>query len=329
METKSFSFISKFSISISLSFLMLTAITLSSCQSVMTRDQIKSQPPAKKSTSVNASSEIPEALRPSTDSSVNGASPSVQTPTPEPEKETPSSSAALAPKIGIILGPGATRAYAHVGVVQELAKARLPITHVVGMEMGALVGAIYAAKGQPFDVEWQMFKLKDLKSPGPLVQSVFQNQKTEDLKISFACPAYNIQKQQNFMMNKGLVTQMLPYCLPYPPLMKPYSQNVAGVTELKAAVDYLKAKGANYIVYVHILNSKNGVLTGDFNDDANIYWNLVSQNLSKQWQAVDYVISVPVQDFDLLNFDQRRQILQKGLEAGQTAASQIARRLGL
>ncbi len=331
MATKNFLFFSKCSNFVYTALLVAAfSFGLSACESIQTRDQIKSQPAVKKAGV--SSSEVPEALRPNLDSSptppINSSTTSSSTPI-ENEKETPSSSAALAPKIGLILGPGAARAYAHVGVVEELAKARLPITHVVGIEMGALVGAIYASKAQPFDVEWQMFKLKDFKSTQPLIQGVFQNQKTEDLKLPFACPAYNMQKQQNFMMNKGLVSQMLPYCLAYPPSLKPYNQNVAGVTELKAAIDYLKAKGANYIVYVHVLNAKAGVLTGGIDDEANVYWNLVAQSLSKQWQSVDYVISVPVQDFDLANFDQRRQILQKGLEAGQSAASQIARRLGL
>jgi NTE family protein len=316
MEIRNFSYFLKFNFFL----LALLGFLLGSCQSIKTRNQVLSESEAT----------TPPSNRPDLSKSNLGLPVSSATPTfSEPEREVPSAKAALAPKIGLILGPGSARAYAHVGVVQELAKAKLPITHVIGLEMGALVGAIYASKAQPFDVEWQMFKLKDFNSVGPLLQGVFQTQKVEDFKIPFACPAFNLEKQQNFMMNKGVVTQMLPYCLPYPPLMKPYNQNVAGLTEMKAVIDYLKSKGANYIVYVNILKSKGGVITGSLEDESNVLWSLASQNLSKQWTGVDYVISVPVQDFDLLNFEQRRQMMQKGIEVGQGAASRIARKLGL
>jgi NTE family protein len=317
METRNFLYSSKCKIF----FLLLISLGMGSCQSMKTREE--ATPTAPTATATKAPEAPPKV---GLDSS---PLPSTFPAAAEHQREVPSSAAVFAPKVGLILGPGSARAYAHVGVVQELAKAKLPITHVVGLEMGALVGAIFASKAQPFDVEWQMFKLKDFKSVGVLLQGVFQNQKTEDFKLPFACPAFNLTKQQNFMMNKGVVTQMLPYCLPYPPLLKPFNQNVAGLTEMKAAVDYLKSKGANYIVYVHILNSKAGVITGSLEGESNVLWSLAAQTLSKQWPGVDYVISVPVQDFDLLNFDQRRQIMQRGIDVGQTAAAQIARKLGL
>ena len=85
-----------------------------------------------------------------------------------PSMPTPPSPAPMqmgvAPKIGLILGPGALRAYAHVGVVQEFAKQKMPIHAIAGIELGALVAAIYANKGQPYDVEWQMMKLKEEES---------------------------------------------------------------------------------------------------------------------------------------------------------------------
>ena len=146
------------------------------------------------------------------------------------------------PKIGLILGPGALRAYAHIGVIEELSKLRAPIVAVTGIEMGALVGAIYSNKGQPFDVEWQMMKIKDddLVDRGNIndfMGMVFANNRVESAKVPFACPALNMQKQQVFMMNRGSYTQMLPYCLSFPPLFKPFQNNVAGVLDLKTAVD--------------------------------------------------------------------------------------------
>lgn len=296
------------------------------CSAFQTRDAIKSNPPKNEigttspEVAPRTQPSIPEALRPNE---------ILPTPPPEVTREPSPPSHSDNPKIGLILGPGAARAWAHIGVLQELNKAKLPVTSIVGLEMGALIGGIYALKAQPFDVEWQMSKLKDMKNLGGFIQSVFGGAKAEDLKLPFACPAYNLTKVQYFMMNKGAMAQMLPYCLPVPPALKSHNSNVAGMTELKASVDYLKAKGANFIVYVNILAPKNGVITGSLDDESNFLWTLAGLSLSKQLPAVDYVLNVPVQDFDLKDWSKRRELLQKGIEAGQNASSQISKRLGL
>ena len=63
-------------------------------------------------------------------------------------------------KVGIILGPGGVRSFAHTGVIRELLNAQIPIDSVVGMEWGALVGGMFANKGQIHDTEWKLYKLQ-------------------------------------------------------------------------------------------------------------------------------------------------------------------------
>jgi NTE family protein len=52
------------------------------------------------------------------------------------------------PKVALVLGGGAARGLAHLGVLQVLEHARIPIDLIVGTSMGALIGAMYAAKPQ-------------------------------------------------------------------------------------------------------------------------------------------------------------------------------------
>jgi len=47
-------------------------------------------------------------------------------------------------KIGISLGGGAARGVAHIGVIQELENAEIPIHVITGTSIGALVGGMYA-----------------------------------------------------------------------------------------------------------------------------------------------------------------------------------------
>lgn len=248
------------------------------------------------------------------------------------------------PKIALILGPGAIRAYGHVGVVQEFAKLKIPIQSIVGFEMGALVAAIYANKGQPYDVEWQMMKLKesdilqkgllsgetksgDVKSLNEFLNLSLSSARAENAKVPFACPAYQMAKQQIYMMNRGAFTQMLPFCMAFPPLFKPYQQNVAGVLDMKTAIDYVRSHGATYVIYVDLLSGP--VKLNSTEAEAQVLWSLSAEALSKQDKGLDYVIHVPLQDYDLLDFDHRREMIQKGQQAGQEAATVIMKKLGL
>lgn len=58
----------------------------------------------------------------------------------------------LRPRIGLVLGGGGARGLAHVGVIQVLEKARIPVDLVVGTSAGALVGSLYCAYKNSADV---------------------------------------------------------------------------------------------------------------------------------------------------------------------------------
>ena len=111
------------------------------------------------------------------------------------------------PKVGLILGPGGMKAYAHIGVLRELQRARVPVTAVAGLEWGAIIGGLYSVQGQANDAEWKAFKLReaDLPSSGFLssrakaqpistlnefLETSFGTGAIEKAKIDFGCPAY-------------------------------------------------------------------------------------------------------------------------------------------
>ena len=58
--------------------------------------------------------------------------------------------AASAPRIGLVLGGGGARGFAHLGVLQELEKHHIPIACISGTSAGALIGGAYA-NGMPLD----------------------------------------------------------------------------------------------------------------------------------------------------------------------------------
>ena len=71
-----------------------------------------------------------------------------QLPPPVPPAQPPAQAAAVPkrpPKIGLALGGGAARGFAHVGVIQVLEEAGLRPQFVTGTSAGSLVAAIYAS----------------------------------------------------------------------------------------------------------------------------------------------------------------------------------------
>jgi NTE family protein len=49
------------------------------------------------------------------------------------------------PRVGLVLGGGGARGIAHIGVLRELERQRIPIHAIVGTSMGAIVGGLYAS----------------------------------------------------------------------------------------------------------------------------------------------------------------------------------------
>lgn len=66
-------------------------------------------------------------------------------------------------RVGLALGGGAARGLAHIGVLQALAEADIPIAVIAGTSAGALVGACYALTETPREMEVRV--LRFLQSP--------------------------------------------------------------------------------------------------------------------------------------------------------------------
>lgn len=68
-------------------------------------------------------------------------------------RELQQTAAAERPRIGLVLGGGGARGAAHIGVLQELERRRVPIDAIAGTSMGAVVGGLYASGRTPAELE--------------------------------------------------------------------------------------------------------------------------------------------------------------------------------
>lgn len=318
------------------SLLILNLLLVGACQHIRTRQDIEA---AKEEERV----EVPSGpVQPPKYESQGPSQPAPVTQAPPVSSPIPA-----IPKIGLILSPGGARAYGHIGALQNLSRLKVPIYATVGIEWGAPVAALLSSKGQVYDVEWQMFKLKDdelakksligssgkaneVSSLKEFFQTAFGNQRVESFRHPFGCPAYNIAKNQVYMMSRGPVEQLMPYCLPYPPMFKAYHRNVSAVRELKMASDYLRSQGANYVVLVNVLGKDAGrkSVVKDAESGESVMWSEVASFYAKPQPGIDAVIAMDLDSYLVTDFEKRREIMQKGAEVSQKTIENWARKLG-
>lgn len=90
------------------------------------------------------------------------------------------------PRIGLALGGGGARGFAHVAVLKELERLRVPVDCIAGTSMGALVGGLYASGLGADEIETKMRELDwprmfndRLERP----QRTFRRKRDEDLAL--------------------------------------------------------------------------------------------------------------------------------------------------
>lgn len=57
------------------------------------------------------------------------------------------------PRVGLVLGGGGARGAAHIGVLRELERLKVPVDAIVGTSMGAVIGGLYASGMRADDLE--------------------------------------------------------------------------------------------------------------------------------------------------------------------------------
>jgi len=234
-------------------------------------------------------------------------------------------------KVGIILGPGGAKTFSQVGFLKQLQMKRVPVHAIVGIEWGSLVAASFAAKGSAHETEWQLSKMKgldkgwfsdgaaDVKKVLDPIGSYLSSYKAESMKLPFGCPSLNIKKSQVYMMARGRLDQLLPFCLAYPPTFKSHERTIAGVREINSAVDYLRSQGANYIILVNVLSQ--------LDQDAPINWHEISYDMKRKWPGVHERLDLQMGSKKLNDFNSRQEMIESGMEQSAGFVERLANKL--
>src|SRR6202163_164402 len=126
--------------------------------------------------------------------------------------------------IGLALGGGFARGFAHLGVLQVLEENDIPISCIAGTSVGSILGAAYAS-GAPLariiatcrtlrfrDIaRWRVSRLGFASNHrlGDLIEQVFESRKFEDLKIPLAVVATDLSSGALVVFTQGTLVDAI------------------------------------------------------------------------------------------------------------------------
>jgi predicted acylesterase/phospholipase RssA len=135
--------------------------------------------------------------------------------------------------VGIVLSGGGARAFSHIGVLEELASAGVTVDRVVGVSMGAFVGALFATGLDADEIDARCFEewvqrrpLADYTFPRyalirgervrAMLQRTFGEIAIEELALSFMCGCGELRTGRLVVSRTGALWEAVGFsmCLP-------------------------------------------------------------------------------------------------------------------
>lgn len=175
--------------------------------------------------------------------------------------------------IGLALGGGAARGWAHIGVLRTLEAAGYAPTVIAGTSMGAVVGGFYAA-GKLDDLEEfalsltrrRVFSLMDFSLRGSgllsgtrlgdLLDESLGESKVEDLDKRFCAIACELKSGHEMWLSQGRLTECMRASYALPGLFRPMRLNgrwlIDGALVNPIPVSVCRALGARLVIAVNL-----------------------------------------------------------------------------
>lgn len=178
-----------------------------------------------------------------------------------------------APKLGIALGSGSARGWAHIGVLQALRDAGIQPDVVVGCSVGAMVGASYVANTLDDLGDWarsltwrDVFGLLDVHLNGGLfegrrlfefIQSHMGEMTFADLNKPFAAVATDLETGREIWLRNGSIATAIRASASLPGLLAPYQTPqgrflLDGGLVNPVPISLCKAMGADRVIAVNL-----------------------------------------------------------------------------
>jgi len=248
-------------------------------------------------------------------------------------------------RVALVLGGGAARGFAHVGVIRVLEQEKIPIHMIVGTSVGSLIGAIYAAtpdrphlEGIALQLErddlvdYSILTLKKGLILGDRLERFVSQRvnvsRIEDLKITFAAVATDIRTGERVILNRGPLAPAVHASCALPAVFQPVELDgrllVDGGILESLPVPTAKFLGAEVTIAVDVGTRVKNIQAADL-------VTVVIQALSisgaemrrRHAQEADVLIHPDVNGIGAFDFSQKERCVEAGAVAAREALPRI------
>lgn len=246
--------------------------------------------------------------------------------------------------IGLALGGGFARGFAHIGALETLERHAIRVACVAGTSVGSILGAAYAsgvAPGQIADVcrrirfkdfaRWRISKmgLASNDRMAEVMRRWFGSLTFEEMKIPFAVVATNLGTGDPEIFRSGSIIEPVRASCAFPGLFEPvmiggrcYADGglVAPLPTRAAAL-----LGASRVVAIDVgFSNWRGVSPRNLFQVLCRSINAAQKHRSPSWEKfADLVISPAVKDLEWDSFDRADEAIAAGREAAERALPRI------
>jgi NTE family protein len=246
--------------------------------------------------------------------------------------------------IGLALGGGFARGFAHLGVLQVLEQNHIPIACIAGTSVGSILGAAYAS-GAPLariiaacrtlrfrDIgRWSVSRLGLASNDrlGDLIERVFDSKQFEDLQIPVAVVATDLNTGEPVVLTHGNLVDAIRASCAFPGLFEPVKIGTRCLADggLVAPVPTRAARdlGAEFVLGVSV-----GMQDGHRGSPSNIF-QVVTRAVSaaqkhqhEGWaRHADLVLTPDVQSLAWDDFDRADEAIEAGAAVTRQALPRI------
>ncbi|PIN73997.1 hypothetical protein COV20_02695 [Candidatus Woesearchaeota archaeon CG10_big_fil_rev_8_21_14_0_10_45_16] len=178
-------------------------------------------------------------------------------------------------KIGLALGSGGAKGFAHIGVLKVLHQNKIYPDYIAGTSMGAVIGAAYASGRTPEEIakiassiDWKEIVDFTVPKSGLLrgyriekkLREIVQGKKFSQLDIPLRVVSYNLKKFERVIFSKGDVTKALRASLSIPGLFNPHKSKdgafIDGAVTDPTPYDIVRDMGADIVIAVDLYSKE-------------------------------------------------------------------------
>lgn len=246
--------------------------------------------------------------------------------------------------IGLALGGGVSKGFAHIGVIKVLQENHIPVRVVTGTSAGALVGSMYASGMSPdrLELEAEILNKTDLVDPVLSTSGFIKGQKLQDyinnkvrnkpiqqFPIRFGAVATEFGTGRMAVFNSGNAGQAVRASASIPNVFQPTvignKSFVDGGLVAPVPVTAAKQLGANVVIAVDISAKPARLTSQGFFSYLDQSLNIMSTSaLNSELSKAQVVIRPQVQKLGTVGgFDQKTQAIRLGEQAARAALPQI------